>query len=102
MGNGAEAGLIDQFTSNAAYPIGFILDAHQGLFEVIDKGDLAAGHLSQLLTLHAHASVFHGHVTSILKIAAFVLSGDQTLQISQLFFGSIQLAGDDLAKLGEV
>lgn len=79
MRNRAESGLVDQFTGNTADAVGFILDAHQGLFKVIDKGDLTAGHLSQLLPLHAHASVFHGHVTSIFKITTFILASDQAL-----------------------
>ena len=60
--HGAQPGFVDQFTGYAADAVGFIFNAHQGFFQVINESDLAAGHLAQLFPFHAQASVFHGHV----------------------------------------
>lgn len=79
MRNGTEACLVDEFTRNTTNTIGFVFDAHQGFLEVIDECDLTAGHLAELLALHAHAAIFHGHIAGILKIAAFVLASDESL-----------------------
>jgi len=100
--NGAEARFIDELTGDAANTIGLILDAHQCLFEVVDEGDLTAGHLTQLFTLHAYAAIFHGHVACILEITTFILAGDESLQIRKFFLGRIQFPTDDLTEFSQI
>ncbi len=102
MGHGTETGLVDEFTGHAANSVGLVLDAHEGLLEVIDESNLTAGHLAELFAFHAHAAILHRHVTRILEITALILSGDETLQIRKLFLGCVQFAGDDLAELRQV
>ena len=102
MRNSAEAGFIDELTGDAANTIGLVLNAHQCLLEVVDEGDLTAGHLTQLFTLHAYATIFHGHVACILEITTFILAGDETLQVRKLFFRRIQFPTDDLAEFSQI
>src|SRR5258708_7153470 len=75
MGDGSQSRFIDQFTGYPANTIGLILNTHDGLFEMVDKSDLPAGHLAQLLPFHTHTSIFHGHVPRIVIIPAhFILA----------------------------
>ena len=94
-----ETGFVYQLAGDAANAIGLVFDPHNRFFQVINELDLAAGHLAELLTLHAHAAIFHGHVAAFVQVAAFILAGDEALQVSQLFLGRFQLFHDQLTEL---
>src|SRR5450631_1209211 len=102
MRDGSQPGLIDQFASYPANSVSLILDAHDGFFEVIYERDLAAGHLAQLLSFHAHATIFHGHVPGVIIISShLILARDQPLQVSQFFFGCVQFAIDQFSEFSQ-
>ena len=91
----AEAGLIDQFTCYAADTIGFIFNTHQGFFQVIDKGDLAAGHLAQLFPSIERLPSSHGHITVLAFIAThFIFTGDQSPAGSSILFWRLPVCVD--------
>lgn len=90
-----ETRFVDQLPGHPANAIGLVFDPDKGFLELVYEVDLATGHLAQLLTLHAQAAVFHGHVTVIRFITAhLVFTGDQAVQVSKFLFRGFKLAHD--------
>jgi hypothetical protein len=71
-----QAGFVNELARDPADAVSFILNAHHRFFQVVNELDLAARHLTQLFSFHAHASILHGHVASIFHISSFILAGD--------------------------
>jgi len=92
----AQAGLVNELAGNTADAICFVLNTHKGFFEVAHELYLAAGELSDLLTLHSPAAVFHIHV-AVLGIfgAGFVFAGNEALEVVKLFAGCVYAAHND-------
>jgi hypothetical protein len=102
VGHSSQPCFIDELAGYAADAIGLVLNAHQGFFEMVDKGDLAACHLAQLFSFHAHAAVLHSHVSGVIVVAAhLIFAGDQTLQVSQFLFSCVQFAVDQFPEFSK-
>ena len=103
MWHRAQACFVDELTGNAANAVSFVLDTNKGFFEVAHELYLAAGELSELLTLHSPAAVFHIHVAVFGVFGAgFVFAGDEPLQVVELFAGCIYTAHNDRFELAKL
>ena len=102
MGHGPQPGFVDQLSGNPADAIGFVFNPHHGFFQMINEGDLAAGHLAQLFSFHTYTAIFHGHVAGFVHITTLIFPGDQALEISQFLFSGIQFFLNNLSEFGEV